>query len=434
MDGNKILSELKKLSEINSIKDVKQLTSALFPGTHCPLMGAALVSKGIKDSMLLLVGTDECAYYTKKMTIGSKDFGGLNGRCASVIVDSRDITFGSTEKIVSAFYELIEEKKPSCVFLVSTCVIEINGDDIDAIAYSLSEDSNIPVLPVHTEHFKSVNHIPGIERAITVCSELMEEHECDDSVNIVGQRSGNFRKTEVYKILDAANVKIGMMLPCGCNVEEIKNASKAKVNVVVDATALKLAKKMKDKFGTPYVEFQRFVDPEKIYEAYKMLFEKLEIELPIELDEKYNTVVEYVKERKPELENVKFIYGNTPFIPFELCTYLSKLNMEPMLIQMSTYSPSDEKYAEIIAEKYNPYVTKSANIAPLQYVYDVLKPDLYLGHEFPTRLMKKGIAIVHTDMASSMLGFEVSKFIIDVCVIASKQSKQYKENIKNGIM
>jgi len=434
MDGNKILADLKKLSEIENIKDVKQLTSALFPGTHCPLMGAVLVARGIKDSMVLLVGTDECAYYTKKMTIGSKDFGGLTGRCASVIVDSKDITFGSSEKITAAFHELIAEKKPSCVFLVSTCVIEIIGDDIDSIAYSLWDETSIPVLPVHTEHFKCVNHIPGIERTISVCSELMKKEECDGSVNILGQRSGDFRSTEVYKILNAEDVKIGMMLPCGCDVEEIKNAAKAKVNIVVNSTALKLAKTMKRKFDIPYVEFQRFADPEKIYIAYKLLFEKLDKALPKSIEEKYANTCAFVQERKSKLENVKFIYGNTPFIPFELVSYMSKLDMQAMLMQISTYTSEDQEYANTIGEKYNPYVTKSANIAPLQYVYDVLKPDLYLGHEFPARLMKKGIAIVHTDRASSMLGFEVTEFLIQAFVKAAAQSKQYKENIKNGIM
>lgn len=434
MDGNKILADLKKLSEIENIKDVKQLTSALFPGTHCPLMGAALVARGIKDSMVLLVGTDECAYYTKKMTIGSKDFGGLTGRCASVIVDSKDITFGSSEKITAAFHELIAEKKPSCVFLVSTCVIEIIGDDIDSIAYSLWDESNIPVLPVHTEHFKCVNHIPGIERTISVCSELMKKEECDGSVNILGQRAGDFRSTEVYKILNEEDVKIGMMLPCGCDVEEIKKAAKAKVNIVVNSTALKLAKTMKRKFDIPYVEFQRFADPEKIYIAYQCLFENLEKELPKIIEEKYASTCAFVKERKSKLENIKYIYGNTPFIPFELVDYMSKLNMQVMLMQISTYTGEDQEYAKTIGEKYDPYVTKSANIAPLQYVYDVLQPNLYLGHEFPSRLMKKGIAIVHTDRASSMLGFEVTEFIIQAFVKAAEQSKQYKENIKNGIM
>ena len=42
MDGKELVEKLAKLSQVQSIKDIPHLTHALFPGTHCPLMGAAL--------------------------------------------------------------------------------------------------------------------------------------------------------------------------------------------------------------------------------------------------------------------------------------------------------------------------------------------------------------------------------------------------------
>ncbi|MFQ9523838.1 MAG: nitrogenase component 1 [Phascolarctobacterium faecium] len=92
---------------------------------------------GIKDSLIVVVGTDECTYYTKSMTIHSEKFGGIGGRCVSVVLDDHDVTFGSAEKVQEAFKEIIEEYRPQCVFLVTTCVIEIIGDDFDAISEGL---------------------------------------------------------------------------------------------------------------------------------------------------------------------------------------------------------------------------------------------------------------------------------------------------------
>lgn len=76
MDGKELVEKLAKLSQVQSIKDIPQLTHALFPGTHCPLMGAAMAVGGIKDSLIVVVGTDECTYYTKSMTIHSEKFWG----------------------------------------------------------------------------------------------------------------------------------------------------------------------------------------------------------------------------------------------------------------------------------------------------------------------------------------------------------------------
>lgn len=197
MDGKELVEKLAKLSQVQSIKDIPQLTHALFPGTHCPLMGAAMAVGGIKDSLIVVVGTDECTYYTKSMTIHSEKFGGIDGRCVSVVLDDHDVTFGSAEKVQEAFKEIIEEYRPQCVFLVTTCVIEIIGDDFDAISEGLSELYGIPVLPVHTEHFKCEDHLPGLERTITVCAEMMKSCDSDNSVNLLGQRMGDFATTEL---------------------------------------------------------------------------------------------------------------------------------------------------------------------------------------------------------------------------------------------
>ena len=49
MDGKELVEKLAKLSQVQSIKDIPQLTHALFPGTHCPLMGAAWWHQGQPD-------------------------------------------------------------------------------------------------------------------------------------------------------------------------------------------------------------------------------------------------------------------------------------------------------------------------------------------------------------------------------------------------
>ena len=48
IDGKEILSRLGKLRDVTCSKDIAQLTYAMFPGTHCPLMGAAMAVRGFK--------------------------------------------------------------------------------------------------------------------------------------------------------------------------------------------------------------------------------------------------------------------------------------------------------------------------------------------------------------------------------------------------
>lgn len=430
MDGNQLLGRLGHLSAISSLKDVAPLTAAMFPGPHCPLMGAAMTVRGIKDAVILIVGTDECAYYTKHMTLHSEEFGGVMGRCMSVVLDTRDVTFGCKKKLDAAMEELVNEYHPKVVFLVTTCVVEVIGDDADSMADGLSDRFGIHVLPVHTEHFKCDNHLPGLERAITACFELMECRPKSSKVNLLGQRMGSFETTELCQILKESNVDIGMQLPCGCTVEEIEDAASAKMNIVVNNIALPLARKMQEAFGIPYVFFNKFTDPDNIYAAYKHLFRCLEITMPGKLTKLYEEAKAAVAAARPKLAGVTYIYGNTPFDCMEFNGFMVEAGMIPQIIQLSAYDEAvDRPGAQKILKKVDPYVAKSANIAPMQSIYDVLKPNLYLGHEYAQRLRKKGIAMVRSDQASGMLGFEVTLYIIDELLRAAQECEGIRQEL-----
>lgn len=224
---------------------------------------------------MLVVGTDECTYYTKNTTIGNSAFGGLDGRCLSVVLDQHDVTFGCKEKLYDAFQELMEEYHPKAVFLVTTCVVEVIGDDVDSMAEELADQYEVPVLTVHTEHFKTENHLPGVRDTITACFELMEDRPVGNAVNIIGQRLGDFKETELYRVLTQAGVPMGMMLPSGTTVEEIRASACRPGQCGGESHRLPLAEKMKQAFGTPYVLFDKYIDPVQIYGLYQKLFDYL---------------------------------------------------------------------------------------------------------------------------------------------------------------
>ena len=414
------------MSKVQTIKDIPQLTTALFPGTHCPLMGAAMIAGGIKDCLLIIVGTDECSYYTKSLTLSDR-YGGINGRCVSVVLNSHDVTFGSVESTHKAFKEIVAEYQPKCVMLVTTCVIEVIGDDYDAIAEELTKQYSIPVMAVHTEHFKCEDHFPGFERAITACQSIMQAQECDGSVNVLGQRFGDFADTELYALLTKSGVKIGVQLPSGCTSDDIRRAPTAKINIVVNDIALPLAQAMQEQYNIPYVYFNRFAAPEKILQAYQHLFAYLELPLPAEVNTKFDECKALEQKTLPVVQGVPYIFGNTQYDCFELNSYLCRLGLVPQLIQSNKLRQEHFEDIKGILATTDPYVCKAANIAPLQYVYDVLHPWIYIGHEFGERLRRKGIAQLHSDPAGKMLGFECNTFLLKILQQAVADAKVFRK-------
>ena len=102
LNGEKMLQNLKRLSQVDKMKQVEPLSYALFPGYHCPLMGAMLTIRAIKDSVMLVLGPDECAYYTKMATSGNGSMSADGCQIVSVVLEQHDVTFGCQEKLEEA--------------------------------------------------------------------------------------------------------------------------------------------------------------------------------------------------------------------------------------------------------------------------------------------------------------------------------------------
>jgi nitrogenase molybdenum-cofactor synthesis protein NifE len=98
--------------------------------------------------------------------------------------------------------------------------------------------------------------------------------------------------------------------------------------------------------------------------------------------------------------------------------------MIPLVIQTADLPEEDLEDRLYIQSKHDPYLVLPANIAPLQFVYDVLKPNFYLGHEYAHRLRKKKIALVRSDQAASMLGFEITHYALDSLQKAQEELMQ----------
>lgn len=421
--SERIGSRLHRLSEVSMMKQVEPLSYALFPGYHCPLMGAMLTIGKIRDAVMLVIGPDECTYYTKMATSDGGRMAAEGCKIVSVVLDQHDVTFGCKESITEAFQELSEEYHPQCVFMVTTCVPEVTGDDVESMAEVFRREYGFPVLVVHAENFKTDDHMPGIEHTMTGCLGLMEPKPCNDSVNILGLRLGDFSKTEVCRILKESDVPIGMSLPGNCSVADIQNAAAAKVNLVVHPVGLPLAKAMHEKFGIPYVDFERFSAPDRIMRAYEQLFALLRKPLPEQLHSLYEAAVQRSEAAAPVLKGLTYFSGNTALCNFELHAFLTELGMEPVLLQISDLEEIDRPWREIILSHCDPYVTRAANMGALGYMYPVLRPDLNIGAGTGPEMRAVGTVMVRMMNAYNELGFEVNGMVVEALLKAAAQRR-----------
>lgn len=399
------LDVLNKLDEINEDKDIKSLSHAIFPGTHCPLFGVMLTASYIKNMPVLVVGTSECTYYTKNFAYHRQ-----KGKDSvySLALKEKDVVFGAQVKVEKAIKQIVEIEEPDAIMIVTTCVPELIGEDYSSIEYSLSDEINIPIFVVNTEHFKCNSHIPGMTRALKSLGNAMNKPKYNEGVNILGHRQSDVEKTELVSILKSQGIKINTVIPSKCDIEDIKNASNVKLNIVTDMIAIDLAKYMKEKLSIDYIYFDKHMSKNIIFENYHKLSKILDIDFNKKLTQQRKEYDELFLKLSEILKGKKLIYGNTPMMAFETVDFLSDLGAIPIFVQVRELYEQDKIFKMNLIEKgFNPYVSRIANIAPLRHLYDSIGADLYIGHENPMLLREKGLMQITMDSHAQKIGYEL---------------------------
>jgi len=399
------LDILNKLDEINEDKDIKSLSHAIFPGTHCPLFGVMLTASYIKNMPVLVVGTSECTYYTKNFAYHRQ-----KGKDSvySLALKEKDVVFGAQVKVEKAIKQIVEIEEPDAIMIVTTCVPELIGEDYSSIEYSLSDEINIPIFAVNTEHFKCNSHIPGMTRALKSLGNAMNKPKYNEGINILGHRQSDVEKTELVNLLKSQGIKINTVIPSKCDIEDIKNASNVKLNIVTDMIAIDLAKYMKEKFDIDYIYFDKHMSKNIIFENYHKLSKILDIDFNKQLTQQRKEYDELFLKLSEILKGKKLIYGNTPMMAFETVDFLSDLGAIPIFIQVRELYEQDKIFKKNLIEKgFNPYVSRIANIAPLRHLYDSIGADLYIGHENPMLLREKGLMQITMDSHAQKIGYEL---------------------------
>lgn len=406
---------VKHLRDVSSDDDIKQLSHGIFPGTHCPLFGALMVASYIKGMAVLNVGTEECTFYGKDFSYRRQKGKDM---VFSMVTTKRDITFGFQEKLIQTIHELIDNEKPEALLVISTCVVELIGEDVTAIVESMQKDVTIPIFTIKTEHFKCNSHIPGISDTLEHLTKLMKKQTIvPKSVNILGHRYDGFEETELNQLLKSHDIKVSMSIPSKTSVMELMGAPSVALNIVTDFSALSLAEAMERTFQIPFVVFEKYLSPERIEESYRALGKALNLDLEEFIQKQMETLNVTIEKEKEKLQGKTFIYGNTPFKALEISEFLTSIGMIPIWVQLREWYDDDEIYkAALLKQSVDPKISRIANIVPMRSVYDAYKPDAYIGHENPMELMKRGIHQITLDKEGAGLGFELSKNVINKLV------------------
>ena len=338
----------------------KKSTAGSVSQRACVFCGSRVVLYPIADAIHLVHGPIGCAAYTWDIRGSLSSGPELHRLSFSTDLREKDVIFGGEKKLYQALSDLIKKYKPAAAFVYATCIVGVIGDDIQAVCRKVSEETGIIILPVMTEGFQGTKK-DGYRIACEAIEQLIGTDNSkttgDCSINILGDfnLAGElWMLSEYYKKI---GVNIVAQITGDGRVNDIRNAHRAKLNVVqCSGSVMYLAKKMKEKYGIPYIKVSYFGIEDMSDALYEVasffgnqdMYKKAQELVYSEIQRIMPVIAEY----KKELEGKKAaIYVGGAFKAISLVKALRLLGIKTVLAGTQTGNKEDYKLLEKICDE-----------------------------------------------------------------------------------
>lgn len=326
----------------------------------CVYSGARVVLNPVTDAVHLVHGPIGCAGYTWDIR-GAKSSGVETNRSSfSTDMKEIDVVFGGEKKLSNAIEELVGLYRPPVIFVYSTCIVGIIGDDLEAVCKTASKKHNIPVIPVKSEGFKG-NKSDGYKAACDALKKLIKRPEEKNpeagpevkkpKINILGDFNVAGDVWLVKPLFEQMGIEVIVSMTGDSTAESISRAAEADLNLVQCSGSMTyLAKWMQQEYGIPYQTIS-FFGIEDISIALRKTAEYFGSE---EMRKKAEEILEAEKNRiMPEISRVRervkgkkaAIYMGGPAKALTLIKGFAELGMEVVII--GTQTGKKEDYEQI---------------------------------------------------------------------------------------
>jgi len=258
-----MLTGINKLIESSCNVDKKEKVCRSRGGESCAFDGAMIVLQPIADTAHIVHGPIACAgnSWEGRGTLSSK--GDLHKLGFTTDMIEMDIVYGAEEKLYNSIMDTYRSVVPKAIFVYSTCVSGLIGEDIAAVCKKAEEELSVPVIPVHSPGFvgpKNLgNRIAGEVLLEHVIGTGKPEYTTESDINLIGEYNIAGDLWLVEPVLKKAGIRVLSRITGDATFEEITYAHRAKLNVVVCSRALiNIAREMERKYDIPYIEISFF--------------------------------------------------------------------------------------------------------------------------------------------------------------------------------
>lgn len=312
----------------------------------------------------------------------------LSAKWISTNLTHVEAIHGGEDKLKEAILEADKRHNPNAIFVFSSCVAGIIGEDIDAIIKQIQGDVSAKVIPVYCDGFKSKVWASGYDGSFQgVLNHLVKKPKKRraDLINIINPLTvGRLDEVEIDRLLDKLKLKANF-IPNFTTTEAIGKSSEAALTTSMCPTFSEyFAKSLEERFQVPFTQKVMPIGLDNtdlwLREIGKILGKEGEVE----------TVIKAERERiEPKLRELKEkLAGKRAFVSagqsraVGIPNLLADLGID--IVGVTAYH-----YDEVIFESFanlekrcGSFYTNIANVQPFEQtnILNKEQPDFYFGH------------------------------------------------------
>nr|OEJ73192.1 hypothetical protein BH720_21545 [Desertifilum tharense IPPAS B-1220] len=243
-------------------KKNKACTQQAQPGAAqggCAFDGAMIALVPITDAAHLVHGPIACAGNSWGSR-GSLSSGPLLYKMGfTTDLSENDVIFGGEKRLYQSILEVQQRYQPAAIFVYSTCVTALIGDDLDAVCQKAAKKTGTPIIPVNSPGFigsKNLGNRVGGEALLEyVVGTAEPEYTTPYDINLIGEYNIAGELWNVLPLFEKLGIRVLAKITGDARYQEIAYAHRAKLNVMICSKALiNMARKMEERYGIPYIE------------------------------------------------------------------------------------------------------------------------------------------------------------------------------------
>ncbi|MFO1145600.1 MAG: nitrogenase iron-molybdenum cofactor biosynthesis protein NifE [Rhodospirillales bacterium] len=235
---------------------------ALTPGAAaggCAFDGSKIALQPITDAAHLVHGPIACEGNSWDSRNTASSGPSLYRTGFTTDLNELDIIHGGEKKLYRAIKEIVRRHRPAAVFVYTTCVTALTGDDVEAVCKAATERLETPVIPVSAPGFAGSKNLGNKLAGHALLDHVIGTVEPDETtpcdINVIGEYNVAGEMWQVTPLFARLGIRVLAPITGDARFRQVAAAHRARVNMVVCSQAMvSLARSMQERWGIPFFE------------------------------------------------------------------------------------------------------------------------------------------------------------------------------------